>query len=124
MEKSKQARKQRKALYNAPTHVKGKTVSSHLSAELAEDVGRRSVRVVKGDTVKIVRGDAAILGLEGKVTEVKTETGRILIEGVTVKKADAKMESRSVHASNCVVTKLELRDQWRKDKLQKKEASS
>ena len=73
---------------------------------------------------KIVRGDAAILGLEGKVTAVKTETGRIIIEGVTVKKADAKMESRSVHASNCVVTKLELKDQWRKDKLQKKEASS
>jgi large subunit ribosomal protein L24 len=107
MEKSKQARKQR-----------------NLSTELAENVGRRSVRVVKGDTVKIVRGDAAILGLEGKVTEVKTETGRIIIEGVTVKKADAKMESRSVHASNCVVTKLELKDQWRKDKLQKKEASS
>lgn len=124
MEKSKQARKQRKALYNAPVHIKGKMVSSHLSEELAKEVGKRSVRVIKGDTVKVVRGDEEIFGLEGRVTDVDTESGRLMIEGVTVKKADNKMESRSVHASNVVVTKLELKDQWRKDKLQKKEVSS
>ncbi len=37
MEKSKQARKQRKALYNAPTHVQAEDVSSHLSDELMKE---------------------------------------------------------------------------------------
>ena len=120
---SKYARKQRKALYNAPNHVRNKSVGSHLSEELIGKLGRRTVRVVKGDTVKVVRGDEDILGLEGKVTSVDTQNGRLVIEGVTIAKADGTMTERPVHASNVVVTKLDMKDNYRKQKLQFEEGS-
>jgi len=120
---SKYARKQRKALYNAPNHVRNKSVGSHLSEELKEKLGRRTVRVIKGDTVMVVRGDEDILGVEGKVTSVDTQKGRLIVEGVTASKADGTMVERSVHASNVVVTKLDLKDNYRKQKLQYEEGS-
>ena len=121
---SKYASKQRKALYNAPHHVRNKTVGSHLSEELIAKLGRKTVRVVKGDTVKVVRGDEKILGVEGKVTSVDTEKGRLIIEGVTIAKADGTQIERPVHASNVIVTKLDLKDNYRKQKLHAEEEGS
>ncbi|OPX57953.1 MAG: 50S ribosomal protein L24P [Methanomassiliicoccales archaeon PtaB.Bin134] len=120
---SKYASKQRKALYNAPNHVRNKSVGSHLSDELQGKLGRRTVRVVRGDTVRVVRGDEDILGLEGKVTSVDTQNGRLVIEGVTIAKADGTMTERPVHASNVVITKLDMKDNYRKQKLQYEEGS-
>ncbi|QLH75344.1 MAG: 50S ribosomal protein L24 [Methanomassiliicoccales archaeon] len=124
MTKSAKARKQRKAQHNAPVHVKSRMVASHLSDELKKEYKRRSARVVRGDTVKVMRGDADIIGLEGKVTDLDLSSGRVYIEGVTIAKADGTMEARSVHASNLVITKLETKDPWRKSRLQKKEVSA
>jgi large subunit ribosomal protein L24 len=109
---SKQARKQRKAQANAPTHVKRRMTASHLSEQLMKECNRRSARVIKGDTVKVLRGDADVRGLEGKVTEVDTHTGRVVIEGVTMPKADG------TQVANLVITRLDLNDPWRKEKLQ------
>ncbi|MBS1194889.1 MAG: ribosomal protein L24p/L26e, archaeal/eukaryotic, partial [Methanomicrobia archaeon] len=47
--RSIQPRKQRKARYTAPLHIKGKFLSATLSKELREQYKRRSLRVVKGD---------------------------------------------------------------------------
>ncbi|MFA5313583.1 MAG: 50S ribosomal protein L24 [Methanomassiliicoccales archaeon] len=124
MVKSAQARKQRKAQYNAPTHLKSRMVASHLSDELMKEYKRRSARVVKGDTVKVVRGDEDIVGLEGKVTDLDLGSGRVYIEGVTIAKADGTMEARAIHASNLVIVKLETKDAWRKSRLHKKEVSA
>jgi large subunit ribosomal protein L24 len=124
MPKSKYARKQRKAQYNAPIHTRRKNVASHLSDALAKDANRRSALVIKGDTVRILRGDEDIVGTEGKVTNVNTRTGRIVVEGVTMPKADGTMKARPVHASNVVITKLELTDPRRKRKLQQGEERS
>ena len=121
---SKYASKQRKALYNAPKHVRNKSVGSHLSEELISRLGRKTARVVKGDTVKVVRGDEYILGLEGKVTSVNTSNGRLIIEGVTIAKADGTMTERPVHASNVVITKLDMKDNYRKRKLRYHEEGS
>ena len=115
---SKHARKQRKAQYNAPIHVRRRMVSAHLSDELSKQMNTRSARVIVGDTVKIVRGDENVKGLEGKVTDVNTRTGRIVVEGVTMPKADGTLKARPVHASNVIITKLDLSDSWRKEKLQ------
>lgn len=116
---SKQARKQRKAQHNAPLHAKRKMTSSHLSDQMAKECGgRRSAKVVTGDTVKVLRGDETVRGLEGKVTSVDTNTGRVVIEGITVPKADNTQVARSVHSSNLLITKLNLNDPWRKGKLQ------
>lgn len=115
---SKQARKQRKALYNAPTHVKRRMTSSHLSDQLMKEYQKRSTRVIAGDTVKVLRGDENVRGLEGKVSSVDTNTGRVIVEGVTMAKADGTQVARPIHSSNLVITKLDLNDPWRKKKLQ------
>ena len=116
---SKKARKQRKALYNAPNHVRSAMVSSHLDDPLRKEYNQRAVRVVKGDTVKVMRGDEDVLGIEGKVQDVNTRTGRIIVEGVTIAKADGTQTARPVHSSKVMITKLDLTDARRKEKLTK-----
>ena len=121
---SKQARKQRKALYNAPVHVRRRNVSAHLSDELMKQTNTRSSRVIVGDTVKVLRGDEGVNGVEGKVSDVNTRTGRIIVEGITMPKADGTMKARPVHSSNVIITKLDLTDPWRKERLQHKKEGS
>ncbi|WP_019177519.1 50S ribosomal protein L24 [Methanomassiliicoccus luminyensis] len=119
MVESKKARKQRKAFYNAPVHVRRKMVASHLSDDLRKEYKVRSTQVIKGDTVKVMRGDEDINGVEGRVTEVITKTGRVVVEGVTTAKADGTQVARPVHASKVMIMKLDLSDGKRKDKLTK-----
>ncbi len=115
---SKQARKQRKRQYNAPEHVRRKMVASHLSENLMKQYKKRSAVVVKGDTVMVLRGDEKVRNVEGKVTDVDTKSGKVIIEGVTIPKADGTLKERPVHASNLVITKLNLTDPWRKEMLE------
>ncbi len=117
MVKSTKARKQRKAFFNAPIHIRRKNISSHLSEDLQKEYKIHSLQVIKGDTVKVMRGDEAILGVEGKVAAVITKTGRVTVEGVTVAKADGTQTARSVHASKVMITKLDLSDPKRKERL-------
>jgi large subunit ribosomal protein L24 len=121
MVKSTKARKQRKALFNAPSHVRRKNVASHLSESLRREYGRRSAHVIKGDTVIVMRGNEDLIGMEGKVAEINTRTGRLTIEGVTIPKADGTEVSRPIHASNVIITKLDTSDSWRRDMLTRKE---
>lgn len=121
---SSKARKQRKAHFNAPVHTRGKKLASPLSSDLREKYGKRSVRVIRGDSVIVLRGSEDIRGTEGKVLEVFTKEGKISIEGITMDQADGTAVARLIHSSNVVVTKLDLSDEWRKDKLLgKKEAA-
>jgi len=117
MVESKKARKQRKSFYNAPSHIRRRNVSSHLSEELQKEYKLRSLQVIKGDTVRVMRGDEDILGLEGKVATVITKSGRVAIDGVTIAKADGTQTARPVHASKVVITKLDLSDPRRKEML-------
>ena len=119
---SSKARVQRYNQANAPLHVKRKMLSAHLSADLRKEYGKRSARVCKGDTVMVVRGNEDIRGIEGKVVNVYTQTGRVAIEGVTIKSADGTEKERPIHASNLVIVKLNLDDAWRKEALSRKEA--
>jgi len=117
---SSKARVQRKSQANAPTHVKRKMLSAHLSTELRDQYGVRTARVCKGDTVAVVRGDSDVRGTEGKVLEVFTKTGRVSVDGVTINQADGTAVVRPIHASNLVITKLNTEDPWRVDALTKK----
>jgi len=119
---SSKARIQRKAQANATAHVKRKMLSAHLSDDLREKYGKRTARVCKGDTVVVVRGNEDIRNIEGKVVNVYTKTGRVAIEGITIKQADGTEAERPIHASNLVITKLNTEDAWRMDSLSKKEA--
>ena len=55
--------------------------------------------------------------------EVFTKTGRVSIEGITIKQADGTAVARPIHASNLVITKLNLEDPLRGEALKKKEAA-
>ncbi len=107
--------KVRKEIYNAPKHKRRKMVSSHLSDELVEKYGIRSLPVRKGDTVKIIRG--LWKGTEGKVSSVDLKKMAISVEGVLISKADKKQVPRWIHASNVIITKLDLSDKVRYERL-------
>jgi large subunit ribosomal protein L24 len=49
---------------------------------------REKIHVVRGDTVRVVRGDDK--GKEGKIIRVHTKTGRVVIEGVNIVKKHRK----------------------------------
>lgn len=112
---STQPRKERRALYNAPVHEKRARIASHLDEPLLLKYNTRSLTLRKGDTVRIMRGEFA--GISGKVLEVNTRTGKVTVDGVTVAKAKATQVARSLDPSNLVITKLDLTDPKRREKL-------
>ncbi len=111
-----QPRKQRKALYTAPLHTRRKQIAGHLSEELLLKYNRRSFPVITGDTVKVLRGDHS--GKSGKVLEVDTKARKIVVDGVTHKKADGTDVRLPVDPSNVVIVKLNLEDVRRRTRLE------
>lgn len=109
--RSRQPRKQRKALFNAPLHKRQKLVSAPLSPELREKYGVRSLPVRKGDTVRVLRGTWA--GHEGKVVRVDLRRARIYIDGITVRKADGTPRFYPVHPSKVMIISLDTGDKRR-----------
>jgi len=114
--KSSKARKQRKAFFNAPLHQRRKQIGSHLEENLLLKYDKRRVPIVQGDTVKIMRG--AFKGHENKVTGIHLKKHLVEIEGVTITKADGKQVAKPVHPSNLLITKLNLTDKWRRQRLE------
>ncbi|WP_292727674.1 50S ribosomal protein L24 [Methanoculleus sp.] len=112
---SKQPRKQRKARYNAPNHTRGRYLSASLAPELRGKHNARRTRVVKGDTVKVLRGDFA--GNEGVVDAVDMRVCRLVVHGVMVTKSDGTEVPRPVDPSNVQITKLNLKDKLREERL-------
>jgi len=115
-----QPRKQRKALYEAPLHQRRKQIASHLSEELLLKYNVRSTPLITGDEVTILRGDKK--GKTGKVVAIDTKARKVVVEGVTHKKADGTDVAMPLDASNLLITKLNLEDKRRRAKLGDKEA--
>lgn len=116
-DKSKQPRKQRKARYNAPLHIRHKFMTAPLSEELQGKHGKRSFPIRKGDTVRVMRGDDK--GKEGKVRSVDLKKEKITMEGVVVARSDLSEVPRPIPPSNVVITKLELKDKLREIALKR-----
>ena len=114
---SKQPRKQRKARYNAPLHIRQKFMGARLSEELSKEYGTRSAAVITGDTVKVMRGD--FKGTEGKVQTVSLLDGTITVDGVISTKVDGTEVPRPIYPSNVMITKLELKDGRRASSIKK-----
>jgi large subunit ribosomal protein L24 len=110
-------RNQRKEMYNAPMHIKRKNIASHLDENLLLKYDRRSIAVIKGDTVKVIRG--AFKGHEDKVSKVNVKKRNVEVEGITMAKADGNKIGRPIHPSNLIITKLNLTDKWRRRKLER-----
>jgi len=109
--KSKQPRKQRKYLANAPNHLKGKFLSANLDKPLRAKLGRRSLEVRKNDEVKVMRGKYT--KKSGKVLLVDRDNARVQIDGLNVGKKDGEKVPVWFHASNIKITKLDDSDKKR-----------
>jgi large subunit ribosomal protein L24 len=112
---SVQPRKQRYARYNAPLHVRRKQIASHLADNLILRYNRRSIPVVKGDIVRVMRG--AFRGHEDKIASVDLKLRKVTVEGVTITKADGKKKARAIDPSNLLITKLNLTDKLRRERI-------
>jgi large subunit ribosomal protein L24 len=108
---SKQPRKQRKALYNAPAHARGKHLSASLSKDLRESIGKRSLPIRTGDKVRVLRGDFA--GHEGEVLTVDYGSYKVTIDEVTLSKPDGTATFLPVDPSNVVIIDADLKDDRR-----------
>jgi large subunit ribosomal protein L24 len=115
--KSIKSRKQRKEYFNAPIHKKRKWISSHLEENLLLKYDKRRMTLVNGDTVKVMRGN--FKGHEGKITNINQRRRHVEVEGLVMTKADGKKIAKPIHASNLLITKLNLTDRWRRNKLEK-----
>jgi len=111
-----QPRKQRRARYQAPLHLRTKLLGAPLSPQLrAQYNGKRRIRVVTGDTVRVMRGDFA--GDEGIVDMVDVKNSKVVVHGVVITKADGTEKPRKIDPSNVMVTKLNLKDPKRAARL-------
>jgi len=88
-----------------------KFLGANLSENLREQHSKRSMRVIKGDTVRILRGE--YVGIEGKVEKVNTEKSTLSIEGVQREKIRGGNVKVQVHASNVQIISLNTDDDYR-----------
>jgi large subunit ribosomal protein L24 len=114
---SVKSRKQRYRLYNAPLHKKRKWIAAHLAENLLLKYDRRSLPVVKGDTVKVMRGN--FRGHEDKIAKVNVRDQTVEIEGVIITNAKGEKIAKPIHACTLLITKLNVTDKWRRQGLEK-----
>jgi large subunit ribosomal protein L24 len=105
----------KRMLYTASKHLLSKQLGSHLAKDLKEKHHCKSIRVIEGDSVKVLRGE--FKGIEGKVTRVSTEKRGIAIEGIKREKLKGGNVDIFIHPSNVVITSLNLEDKWRQNRL-------
>jgi large subunit ribosomal protein L24 len=103
-------------LKHVPKHLHDARICSTLIEDLRRQYNRRNTRVIKGDTVKVMRGEYT--GIEGKVEKVNTERGTLAIEGVQREKIKGGNVKVQIHASNVTIVGLNLQDKYRQAKLQ------
>ena len=108
---SKKPKKQRKYARNAPAHVRSEQICSHLSAELRKKYGTRSMRVRKGDKVKVMVGN--FKGKSGKVERIDTGMQRVFITGIELLKKDGSKTLYPLRPSNLMIQDLDLSDKKR-----------
>lgn len=107
-----------RTIYQATAVVKNRQLGSHISKDLQKKYGKRSVRVVEGDTIRVLRGE--FRGVTGKVTKVSTKKNGVSVEGVKKEKLKGGNLDIFIHPSNLIVTELNTEDKWRQNKLEGK----
>ena len=119
---SKQPRKQRKYRVNSPIHIQRKFLAAPLTKELRKKYGRRSVKLRKGDKVKILVGQ--FKKKEGKIVGLNRKTSKVHIENIQLAKKDGSKAFYPIHASNLLVVELTLDDKQRRKTLERKNGTS
>jgi len=113
-------RKQRKAHFTAPSHVRRVIMSAPLSKDLRTKYNVKSMPVRKDDEVKIKRGTQK--GRDGKVIQVYRKKWCIHVDKITREKANQATVQIPIHPSNVEIVKLAI-DNDRKATLARKDTS-
>ncbi len=103
-------------LIHLPKHRRDKMVGAVLEDSLRKQYGRKNIRVIKGDSVRVMRGEYK--GVEGKVEKVNTEQATFHIEGIQREKIRGGQVKVPIHSSNVMVISLNLDDDYRSRKVQ------
>ena len=103
-------------LIHLPKHRRDKMVGAVLEDSLRKQYGRKNIRVIRGDSVRVMRGEYK--GVEGKVEKVNTEQATFHIEGIQREKIRGGQVKVPIHSSNVMVISLNLDDDYRSRKLQ------
>ena len=106
-------------IYQATLQTRSKQMGSALSKDLQKKYGKKSARVVEGDSVSIVRGE--FKGVDGKISKISTQKSSVAIEGVKKEKTKGDKFDVYIHTSNLVITSLNSNDKWRMAKLEGKD---
>lgn len=115
---SRQPRKQRKYLANAPLHIRHKFMSANLTKELRKKYGKRNFPVRKGDTVRIMKGE--FHGKSGKLENIDLKYLRVTVGGIHRSKKDGTKINVYFHPSNLQIKELNLDDKKRIEAIQRK----
>ena len=106
-------------IFQATIQSRSKQLGANLSKDLQKKYGKKSARVVEGDSVTILRGE--FKGVDGKVSKISTQKTSVAIEGVKKEKTKGDKFDVYIHTSNLVITSLNGDDKWRIAKLQGKD---
>jgi large subunit ribosomal protein L24 len=102
-------------LIHIAKHKRDKMVGAVLEDSLRQQYGIKKIRVVKGDSVRVMRGEYK--RVEGKVEKVNTEHATFHIEGIQREKIRGGQVKVPIHSSNVMVISLNLEDNYRSTKL-------
>jgi large subunit ribosomal protein L24 len=105
-------------LIHLPKHQRDKMAGAVLEEALRKQYGRKNVRVIKGDSIRVIRGEYK--GVEGKVEKVDTEHATFHIEGIQREKIRGGQVKVPIHSSKVMVIALNLDDKYRSNKLQRR----
>src|ERR671912_550262 len=104
-------------IINIKKHVIDKNIRSPLADTLRDEYHKRNARVIKGDTVKVLRGEYK--NVEGKVEKVKTGRSTLFIEGIQREASKGGKVKVQIHSSNVMITSLNLQDKQRANVIRK-----
>jgi large subunit ribosomal protein L24 len=102
---------------NIKKHKLDKHIRSPLSENLRSEYKKRKARVIKGDTVKVLRGEYK--NVEGKVEKVKTGRSTLFIEGIQREASKGGKVKVQIHSSNVIITSFNLHDKNRSNVIRK-----
>jgi large subunit ribosomal protein L26e len=114
-DKTSSRRKMRKAHFGASSVDRRKRMSCGLSKDLQNKLSKEfkvqklrsiSIPVIKGDEVKVVRGQ--FKDQEGKVTACYRKKYVIHVEKCTREKQNKQVIPVGIDASNCIISKLKM----------------
>ena len=93
-------------------------MSAPLSSDLRKTHGIRNISVRSGDTVTITTGQ--FKGHSGKVASINLAKVKVKVEGAELTKRDGSKVMYPINPSNLMITKLDLSDELRKAKIEKR----